>query len=616
MRLSRLQTILFGLLGLPGLALLILALLASPLGLAQGTSWGRARLLLAGTGGALVLLAGLVAGAGWICRLLAPPAIRLAKVLGTAWGGLKALPAARQAGRLVDLAAGLPVVRLLFRTDEHSAQVLTGTILALALFGYVFYQTAGKMTEWPYISDYYDMQAEAFLKGQTALQLDADPRLAQLANPYDYRQREAAGVRTPWDVSYYQGKYYLYWGPVPAFPLAAAKLGGAGVIDDQFLVFFFLAGLEIASAALLLAVRRRFFPALPTGGLAVLLLAIVFANPIPYVLNRPSVYEAAILSGQFFLVSGILAAFTALAARRPEGWLLLAGLCWALAGGSRINLLGAIACVSLVFGWQAWRLFPARRLALTAALALPLAAGLAGLGWYNAARFGSPFDTGNRYQLTGEALPEEPNRIISPLYAPPNLYNYLARPLQITPSFPFLNAPWVTRESWPGFIPIPASYYSIEPVSGVAGALPFGWLAWLALLPMLTPAWPWLKSAWGTPGPVSQNWAERELAGLLLALVGSAGLALAPLLVFISASMRYELDFLPTLGLAAAVAAGWGSHKLASRPAERRWFKGLVAGLSLLTAGMGLLLGFSGYTNRIEALNPGLYYGLMNLFGK
>ena len=94
-----------------------------------------------------------------------------------------------------------------------------------------------------------------------------------------------------------------------------------------------------------------------TGGLLAGKRGLIFglANPYPFGLGRPAVYEAAIESGQFFLLLGILAGLLAVhfggfsRPQRRELWLLvMAGSAWGAALACRISLLLAVAGVMLV----------------------------------------------------------------------------------------------------------------------------------------------------------------------------------------------------------------------------------------------------------------------------
>ena len=61
----------------------------------------------------------------------------------------------------------------------------------------------------------YYQQLDAYIKGQLALDVDVDPGLAALANPYDPYAR--AGLTALWDHAFYNGQYYCYYGHAPIY---------------------------------------------------------------------------------------------------------------------------------------------------------------------------------------------------------------------------------------------------------------------------------------------------------------------------------------------------------------------------------------------------------------
>src|SRR5262249_45010424 len=94
----------------------------------------------------------------------------------------------------------------------------------------VWVVSAGRMVSWPPIPQYKDVYAplgEAFLHGQTSLLERPAPELLALPNPYDCEANRPYRLH---DRSLYQGRYYLYWGPVPALLAAAVSLVGGGAI--------------------------------------------------------------------------------------------------------------------------------------------------------------------------------------------------------------------------------------------------------------------------------------------------------------------------------------------------------------------------------------------------
>ena len=178
---------------------------------------------------------------------------------------------------------------------SNPRQVLSWRIvLALGLLGASF---SGAQWQWgpsrlsreP--NGYYAELTEAFLAGQLHLKAKPDPRLANLANPYAGDQ----GVPKPTDVSYFNNRFYLYFGTPPVFLLFAPfhLLTGFYLQDGIGATFFGLVGFGVG-AWLLLRLRTRLFPQLGESwvvvGLAVWCLAsqaqllaytnIVFTVPI------------------------------------------------------------------------------------------------------------------------------------------------------------------------------------------------------------------------------------------------------------------------------------------------------------------------------------------------
>lgn len=56
---------------------------------------------------------------------------------------------------------------------------------------------------------------DAFRKGRIDLDLEVDPKLLSLENPWEPSERARAGASYYWDHAFYLGKYYSYYGPAP-----------------------------------------------------------------------------------------------------------------------------------------------------------------------------------------------------------------------------------------------------------------------------------------------------------------------------------------------------------------------------------------------------------------
>jgi hypothetical protein len=367
-----------------------------------------------------------------------------------------------------------------------------------------------------------------------------DPALLAVTNPYSPQAR--GDVPFPLDVSLHNGKFYLYFGPFPALLMLIPSFFFRGTIGDQYLVFLSVGGISVCQSLLLIKVWQRFFPLLSGWIVAASILSVNLTAPWTAILKGASIYEAAICVGQFLFIAGILAAFDALGVRStPSLWrLFLAGMLWSAALASRFTLLLPIAfmAVMVVFALIFGQSKVHRRYALilpVMSLGLPLALGLGALGWYNWARFGSPFETGFTYQLAGP-LQRHRDEWFSATYVAQNIYNYFGNKPAAQGHFPYLAFEDGKSKPVRSFIVL-SKIYSAEKVTGILYTAPFVLFAVAPAILSLAPI-PWRRSA------DDREFHLRWMAG---ALYGSFLLACITLLAFFWAAERYVVDFLPPL---------------------------------------------------------------------
>jgi hypothetical protein len=494
---------------------------------------------------------------------------------------------------------------------EKNSGILVVLAALLVIGVYFWYITAGKWV-WTPLTYYFDHLADAFLQGSTSLLEKPPAALAALANPYKFANR--VGIEYIWDASYFRGNYYLYWGPVPALTAAAIKYLRQMALDDQQLVFLFMAELTVVMAALLHWLRTTFLPKVPAWSAALLILAGMLSLPALWIINRPSVYEGAIAGGQFFLILGLYSGLRGMFSTRKAGWMVLAGLAWVASIGCRVNNAAAIAWLVVVtllylvrqrnrpFDW----ILPGL------CLCLPLLFWGLGLGAYNFARFGTVLEFGHRYQLTARGLPENYNDISSVRYILPNLYNLLVRSFHYNPrEFPFIQIPSINESLWPAFIHLPPHYLSDEPAAGIFKVVP---IFWVILLPLLIPA----RSVWNRlrnipaktspPSHPSLPWVWWMAGGAALCILGS-------LSIFIASNLRYLMDLVPLLTILSALSFWWTLQLLG----ESRPWK-IVLCILLIFLGVasiiyGLLAGFGEYPFRFQTINPQLYTEIARFLG-
>ncbi|HEX8991809.1 MAG TPA: hypothetical protein VF784_09030, partial [Anaerolineales bacterium] len=280
---------------------------------------------------------------------------------------------------------------------------LTG---AAVLAAYTYFASLGTWTHWDPTTNYYERLAMAFRAGHPYVLQPPDPALLALPNPYNPSARKGipeAGAGDPntlWDMSLYNGRAYPYWGPAPALLLVGIRAFYPGEIGDQILTFAFLAGSFIFESLILIYLRRRFFSDVPAWTVIPGMLLSGFANPVPWLLFLPRIYEAAISAGQFFLMAGLYFVCRGLGGERVStGTIALASFFLVGAVASRATLAIPVAFFALMVLIWLLRLEDSTRsigarLRSAASFAAPLFAAALALAWYNFIRFDSVLEFG------------------------------------------------------------------------------------------------------------------------------------------------------------------------------------------------------------------------------
>jgi hypothetical protein len=385
-----------------------------------------------------------------------------------------------------------------------------------------------------------------------------------------------------------------------------------GKIGDEILVFGFVSGVFILTSTLLADLWRRYFSDLPRWSVLGAIPALGLITPLTWVLNHPLIYEASLASAAMFLIAGIVFAYLAFVPSSPRSPLvLLAGVCWALAIGSQFTqvlpvMVMLTTCALLIWSGPQAGQDRSKELVRIGMLCGPVALTLLGLAWYNLARFGSILEFGYRYQLAVVNLHEHYREIFSPLFALPNLYNYVFNPFHLDAAFPFLIPQY--GSILPGLpLEIPHIYYT-EAITGLLLAAP---LLVYALVPFVAQARELrgLVARWH-----SQLLARDRLGWLTVTLLGSAIVQIGVLLCFFYSAPRYLMPAVPTLTLLAVIGF-WRSYRGFSRkPAARRWHAVGGVMLGLYTIVVGSLLAVSSSQDRFLDGNPELLRRINALF--
>ena len=321
----------------------------------------------------------------------------------------------------------------------------------------------------------YAELAKSMADGRLYLEEDPPLWLQDMPDPYDKGARDEAqkstGEKYLFDVAYYEGHYYVYFGVVPVllFYLPFYLATGAS-FPTAIGVLIAAIAFVLGCSALLDRFARYHFKRVSLGLYLLLQIPLIFCCGILYLLKFPTFYSLPIMLGLAFSVWGLYFWMRGRAGHaRAAGWYLAGSLCMALVIGCRPQLVLLSFLAFPLF----WRLFITEKHLLTkrgalefACLIGPYVIVIAGLCWYNKARFGSLFDFGANYNLTVNDMTKRGWNIGR---LAPALFAYFIQPPNVTGVFPYIH-PTMFETTYMG--------QTIKEVTfgGVFACLPFLWV--------------------------------------------------------------------------------------------------------------------------------------------
>ncbi len=419
----------------------------------------------------------------------------------------------------------------------------------------------------PASNAYYNLLARGLWAGQLHLPLEAPSGLIALPDPLDPASNApfrgnmyTASVRLH-DLSFFEGKLYLYFGPTPALLLFGPFSLLTGAHLSHAVAAVILSGAAFLAGSLLLAsIRRAWFPDASLTAFAAGVLALGLGNGAALVLSRAEVWEVAVLCGHLMVTLSLVALWGALRAPGQAVFRLgAASLLLGLALGARPSLLpGAVILLLPLAQDEA----SGRRGKLLAAAVVPVATIGILLLAYNHFRFGSPLEFGQRYQLAGD---RQDRAHFGLEHLPFNLWAYLAAPASWGDGFP-----WV---SWARFPQPPNGHGNVDPVFGTITNFPFNWL--LGGLPFT------LIALRGAAVPARLFLA----APLIMATIGMLLLG-----CFYGTCIRYQMEFTPWIVLLAAIIGLSADARLAKATSiPRQAVEAAVILAAIASAGFSIL---------------------------
>lgn len=319
---------------------------------------------------------------------------------------------------------------------------------------------------WPHHKQYQEL-AEVMSQGHFDLNAEPSEGLLNAENPYDTIYLQANGIDYLADYAYYEGKYYVYFGVVPELLLyLPVYLISGHHLPNYIAVFLFYCGFILAVFALYREVIKRWFPRTPFFLYLILCILTVCCGNYLFVIARPDLYDTPIMAANMFTVAGLwlwLKGKYTESVKSRRCTLFLGSLCMALVAGCRPQmLLFSFLSVPLFWGEFMPRQHsvdsghgaatvqnPINKQTLSDAVSicLPYLFVAAGIMYYNAARFGSPFDFGATYSLTSNDMTKRSFNIQQALLG---LWHYIFRPPVIESDFPFLQGIQIASSSYMG----------------------------------------------------------------------------------------------------------------------------------------------------------------------
>ena len=335
-----------------------------------------------------------------------------------------------------------------------------------------------------FVYQQYGALAHSLLNGRLDLEADPPAELLALDNPYDAGARDAAQINDiHWDHAFYNGRYYVYFGIVPCLLFQLPFEALTGIQNLAYAPCMVLLGLIFLAACFGVVGQavRRWFPQASTAAYLLAVAAVALGSQFYYLLLRPYIYEYAILCGAALLMLGLWlwlsAASTPVEKRGALVVKLVFGsLCVALVAGCRPQM-ELFAFLAVPIFWPRYigqkRLRSRAGAGEAAAFLLPVVLVAAGLMWYNAARFGSPFDFGANYNLTGNDMTQ---RGFNAVRIGPAVFTSLFELPSWQGVFPFLRETDVQTNAVIRTI-------SEKFTGGILAATPYLWVLALPLLP-------------------------------------------------------------------------------------------------------------------------------------
>lgn len=304
---------------------------------------------------------------------------------------------------------GSELYSILYDSRKRWQKAVIIILAAAQILGFIFMTEKVNFNKDPNSSEYCVL-ARALAKGQVYLDEKPSDELMALENPYDKDLRSAEGVSYLWDYAYYEGKYYVYFGLMPALVFYLPYYLITGQDLPMHLDFYIMsAGFVIGIFLLVHQLVKKYFRKTPFPIYLLLCFTMIWGIGGLYLVLHPDFYS---VPKYFSIVMTVLGLYFWLSSVDDEDgenvklWRMAVGsLCMACVAGGRTQMvLGSFLAIPIfwkVFIKKSWKeTFEKKNILRFVVFILPFVVIAAILMSYNYARFGSVFDFGANYNLT------------------------------------------------------------------------------------------------------------------------------------------------------------------------------------------------------------------------
>lgn len=387
---------------------------------------------------------------------------------------------------------------------------------------------------------HYQFLTQGFLSGHLDILVKPAAELLKLPNPYDPEQNLKFRLS---DVSLYNNKFYLYFGPLPVFAFFMPFKLLTNLYPPPALGVLLFISIGFILNFLLLIKIKKSFTTISEPQLNFLGLILGFANGCPFLFFTPRVYELAVSSVYCFMSAALYFLYPALKQFKTRYAALFAIFSALTVAGRPHFALAVIALVPIIAIYFI-KYAPKNQLKkLLLSLFLPvLCIGLM-LGAYNYLRFDSFLEFGHKYQLAiVDFTHDKTIRTDFYRYIPIQIYYYFIQPFFInlpTPHVPEFMEPLVKNMVY-------------ESALGILASTP------IVLFILMT-------RTLIRRNTTNMDSEVRPILWLLGATTVMAAMIVAVLISVSYTAQRYEVDFLPYL-IIASILNVWLSQEYTQYP--------------------------------------------------